>query len=310
VKGATDAEQIALKTFQPTWFVVYCFRVLGRNETVKFLEGNIYPPPTFIRLNTLRASQEEIVSKLEAEGVKLLKIKPLKHTYKVVESKQPLTSLISYREGMLYVQDKASCFVSEIANPQPHTTILDVCAAPGAKTTHLAQLMKNQGTIYSIDYSTRRIRTWKTETQRMNVTIAEPVLADARSKLPVNVDADVVVLDPPCTSTGSFGRQPSGKWRLTANSYEAMAQIQWFMINTVAENVKPQGSLIYTTDSIMVEENELIIERFLKWHPEFHLTKILPEYGLPGLRGLTRCRRFYPNLHESNSTFIAKLQKT
>ena len=309
VRGASDEERTGLRTFHPTWFVKYCFRLFGRSEAIAFLEGSIYPPPAFIRLNTLKASQEEIITKLDREGVKLEKTEQLKHAYKVTHTKQPLTKTTSYQEGLFYIQDKASCFAAEAADPKPDTTILDVCAAPGAKTTYLAQLMQNQGTIYSLDYSARRMKTWKQEFRRMGTTIAEPLIADARIPPPLNIEADVAVLDPPCTSTGVFGRQPSAKWRLTPKSLEKMAEIQWQMINNVAENLKSGGVLAYSTCSVTVEENEMIIERFLKWHPEFHLEEIKPKLGLPGLRGLTKCQRLYPHLHESNGFFIAKLLK-
>ena len=309
VKAAPDEERIALCTFHPTWFVKYCFSLFGRKEAIAFLESSIYPPPAFIRLNTLKASQEEIMAKLDAEGVKLEKTPLLKHAYKVVNAKKPLAKTASYTEGLFYVQDKASCFAAEAADPKPEMTVLDLCAAPGAKTTYLAQLMQNQGAIYSLDYSARRMKTWKQENKRMGIAIAEPVIADACTPPPLNIEADVAVLDPPCTSTGVFGRQPSAKWRLTPKSIERMAGIQWQMINNVAENVKHGGVLAYSTCSVTVEENEMIVERFLKWHPEFRLAEVNPRLDLPGLRGLTNCQRLYPHLHESNGFFIAKLQK-
>jgi 16S rRNA (cytosine967-C5)-methyltransferase len=309
VKAVSNEEKIGLCTFHPTWFVKYCFRLFGRKEAIAFLEGSIYPPPAFIRLNTLKASQEEIIMNLNGESVKLEKTEPLKHTYKVTHVKRPLTKITCYQEGLFYIQDKASCFAAEAAGPKPEMTVLDVCAAPGAKTTYLAQLMHNQGTIFSLDYSARRMRTWKLEISRMGATIAQPIIADARTSSPFTIEADVVVLDPPCTSTGVFGRQPSAKWRLAPKSIENMAEIQWQMINNFAEKVKPGGIFVYSTCSVTVEENEMIIERFLKWHPEFHLEEIKPRLGLPGLRGLTRCQRLYPHLHESNGFFIAKLKK-
>ncbi|HJW65217.1 MAG TPA: RsmB/NOP family class I SAM-dependent RNA methyltransferase [Candidatus Bathyarchaeia archaeon] len=309
VKKAADEEQVALRTFHPTWFVSYCFRLFGRQEAIDFLEGSIHPPPAFIRLNTLKASQDEILAKLGAEGVRLEKTEPLKHAYKVTHTEVPLTKTDSCDEGFFYIQDKASCFAAEVVDPKPEMAVLDVCAAPGAKTTYLAQLMQNQGTIYSLDYSPRRMRTWKQENNRMGIGIAEPIIADARTSAPLNIETDVAVLDPPCTSTGVFGRQPSAKWRLTAKSIERMADIQWQMINNVAEKVKHGGFLVYSTCSVTVEENELVIERFLKWHPEFSLTQINPKLGSPGLRGLTKCRRLYPHVHESNGFFIAKMVK-
>jgi 16S rRNA (cytosine967-C5)-methyltransferase len=306
---AGDEERIALQTFHPTWFVKYCFKLLGRSGAIAFLEGNVHPPPTCIRLNTLQASQEAILEKLAREGVELEKVELLKHAYKLVSTKQPLTRTASYQEGLFYVQDKASCYAAEVADPKPKMTILDVCAAPGAKTTYLAQLMQQQGVIYSVDYSKRRMNVWKEEVSRMGVKMAEPVIADACSSLPFAVEADIVVLDPPCTSTGAFGRLPSAKWRLTLQSIEKMAGIQWRMINNCAEKVKSGGVLTYSTCSITVEENEMIIERFLKWHPEFSLAEINPKMGLPGLRGLEKCQRLYPHIHQSNGFFIAKLQK-
>jgi 16S rRNA (cytosine967-C5)-methyltransferase len=309
LKAASDEERIGLQTFHPTWFVKYCFNLLGRSEAIAFLEGNVNPPPACVRVNTLKMSEEAILEKLAAEGVKLEKIEPLKHAYKVSSAKQPLTGTTSFQKGLFYVQDKASCFAAEVADPKPEMTVLDVCAAPGAKTTYLAQLMQNRGGICSVDYSMRRMQVWRREVTRMGVKIAEPVIADACVSLPFVLEADVVVLDPPCTSTGVFAKQPSAKWRLTPRSVEKMAEIQWRMINNCAEQVKATGVLTYSTCSITVEENEMIIERFLKWYPEFSLAEIKPKLGLPGLRGLDKCQRLYPHIHESNGFFIAKLLK-
>lgn len=309
LKAASDVEKVSLQTFHPSWFVRYCYRLFGRNEAVAFLEGSVNPPPTYIRVNTLAATEEQIAQKLEAEGVKIEKAEPLKYTYKIGEMKKPLNTLPSYKEGLFYIQDKASCFATEAADPKPGSVVFDVCAAPGAKTTYLAQLMHNEGSIGSVDFSNRRMKVWKKETARMGASIAEPVIADACATLPFNTQADLVVLDPPCTSTGVFAKQPSAKWRLRPKSIEKMAAIQWKMINSCAEKVAVGGALTYSTCSITVEENEMIIERFLKWHPEFSLVETMPKIGLPGLRGLTKCQRLYPQLHQCNGFFIAKLQK-
>ena len=309
LKAANEVERVSLQTFHPSWFVRYCFRLFGRNEAVAFLEGSVNPPPTYIRVNTLAAAEDAIVQKLETEGVKLEKAEPLKFTYKIGEMKKPLNTLPSYKEGLFYIQDKASCFAAQAADPKPGNRVLDVCAAPGAKTTYLAQLMHNEGSIASIDFSNRRMKVWKKEAARMGVKIAEPVIADACATLPFLEEANMVVLDPPCTSTGVFAKQPSAKWRLRPKSAEKMAAIQWKMINSCAEKVADGGTLTYSTCSITVEENEMIIERFLKWHPEFTLAEITPKAGLPGLRGLTKCQRLYPQLHQCNGFFIAKLQK-
>jgi len=310
LEGTSDEERIGLETFHPTWFVKYCFSLFGRSEAIKLLEANLQPPPTYIRFNTLKASQNEISEKLAEEGVKVEKVEQLKHTYKILGSRRPLTRIESFKEGLFYVQDKASCYAAEVADPKPRMKVIDVCAAPGAKTTYLAQLMQNRGFIHSIDYSKRRIAVWKDEVARMGVRNAVPIVADACNPLPFSIEADIIVLDPPCTSSGAFGRSPSAKWRLTRRSIDKMAEIQWKMINTCAENVKPGGALIYSTCSIAVEENEILIERFLKWHPKFSLAEISPKIGLSGLRGLERCQRLYPHVHHCNGFFVAKLSKT
>ncbi len=307
LKGLRDEERVGLSTYHPTWFVKYCFRLLGRKEALRFLEKATLIPPTYIRINTLKASEETSIKKMEAEGVTLEKVPQLRYAYEVVESQKALTRTKSFREGLFYIQDKASCLASEIASPQAGMTVIDVCAAPGAKTTYLAQLMEKKGVIYSIDYSRRRMRVWKRETQRMGVHIAIPVIADARNSLPLRLTADLVILDPPCTSTGTFGKMPSAKWRLTKGSIPRMASFQWEMLNQCAGHVKEGGFMVYSTCSVTVEENEMLIKKFLKWHPEFKLVDATPRIGSLGMRGQTLCQRLYPHLHECNGFFVAKL---
>ena len=308
-KDVGDEERIGLLTFHPTWFVRYCFKLFGRKEALAMLEANMETSPTYIRLNTLKADENEILERLAEDETKIERVQQLKHTYVVVSAKQPPTRTKSFRRGLFSIQDKASCFAAEAADPKPGMTLLDICAAPGAKTTYLAQLMQNRGVIYSIDYSRRRTAVWKKEVTHMDAKIAVPLIADACNPLPLRVEADIVILDPPCTSTGAFRKLPSAKWRITRRSVDKMAEIQWKMINNCAENVKSGGTLIYSTCSITVEENEMLIERFLKWHPEFSLVVITPEVGLSGLRGLEECQRLYPHIHECNGFFIAKLLK-
>jgi 16S rRNA (cytosine967-C5)-methyltransferase len=310
LEAASEEERLSLNTYHPLWFVQYCIGLFGRVEAEAFLNRSMKTPPTYVRVNTLKLPEEETLAKLQAENVKLEKAEPLDNTYKVLESKQPLNSLPSYKEGLIYIQDKASCYAAQVANSMPGSTVFDVCAAPGAKTTYLAQLMDNEGTLVSVDFSARRLQSWKKEVSRMGVTIAEPIMANATFHLPIEGEADLVVLDPPCTSTGIFAKQPSAKWRLTPKSLEKMATLQWQMINNCAEKVVAGGTLTYSTCSITLEENEMIILRFLDEHKNFALMDIEPKIGVPALKGLTQCQRLYPHLHGCNGFFIAKLKKT
>ena len=309
LEGTSETEKIALNTFHPIWFVEYCITHFGKEEATAFLHSSLNPLPTYIRINTIAAPETEILQKIEAEGIKLEKIELLKYTYKVTELKTTLNSSPSLKAGLFYVQDKASCFATQAADPKPASTVFDICAAPGAKTTFLAQLMENRGTIISMDFSAKRMHTWQRETERMAASIAEPLVADARVSVPLLGEADLLVLDPPCTSSGVFAKQPSAKWRLSPKSVQNMSEIQLQMINNCADRVKSGGTLAYSTCSITIEENEGVIDGFIKAHPEFQLVEIEPKIGLPGLKGLTQCQRLYPQVHGCNGFFIAKLKK-
>lgn len=309
LNGVNEFEKVGLQTYHPVWFVKYCFKLLGRGEALKFLDQSTKITPTYLRLNTLKARTDTILKNLEYEKVVLEKVPNLKHAYKLIETRKPLTRTQSFSKGLFYIQDKASCLAAEIADPKSGNTVLDVCAAPGSKTTYLVQLMENKGMLISIDYSKRRIQVWKKETKLMGTKNIYPIIADARSKLPLKLSADLVILDPPCTSTGTFGKTPESKWRLTKRSILGMSKIQSEMIKQCAEHVKEGGFLVYSTCSITLEENEMIIEKFLKNYPDFKLIKSKPRIGLPGLRGLTNCQRLYPHIHECNGFFVAKLRK-
>jgi len=309
VEKAHDPEKIGLQTWHPTWFVEYCFKLLGREEATKLLQANMKPPPTYIRVNTLTTTASSLHERLMKMGVELRKVEELNDVYLVARSKKPLITLAPYREGEFYIQDKSSCLAALRANPQPGELVLDVCAAPGAKTSYLAQLMGNKGAIYSVDYSKRRMDLWKREMKRMKVKIAAPIVADAYHSLPINIEANMVLLDPPCSGTGAFWKTPSAKWRISLNSLKAMSAVQWAMMESCAQHVKVSGTLLYSTCSITTEENEILVSRFLKLHPEFRLTNLAPKIGCEGLYGLTQCERLYPHLHSCSGFFTAKFHR-
>jgi 16S rRNA (cytosine967-C5)-methyltransferase len=308
--GLPDAKRISLNMSQPLWFTNYCLKLLGRVEPTRFFKSTLFNTPTYIRINSLKAPEKELLESIESEGVVLEKAENLQHAYKVVQSDLPVARTKSFKRGLFYVQDKASCLAVEVASPRAGMIVADVCASPGVKTTYLAQLMGDVGAIYSVDYSVRRMELWKQEVKRMGVTIAFPLVADAFKPLPLSDSvADLVILDPPCTSTGVFGRMPSAKWRLSERSIRHMAKIQWEMLTNCADLVRPNGLLVYLTCSITVEENEVLIERFLKLHSDWKQLEMTPRVGCPGLRGQTRSQRLYPHLHDCNGFFIAKLQR-
>jgi len=308
-ESVSDEQRIGLETFHPSWYVKYCFKIFGRREAVNLLEADVKAAPTYVRLNTLMGDEKEILEGLCGEGVCVEKVDGLRFTFEVAAGSQPVVGSSMLRDGLVFVQDKASCFAVEAGGVVPGMTVFDVCAAPGAKSAFLGQLMQNRGLILSVDYSGRRMGTWRSQVELSGVKVAEPVLADARFSLPVNLRCDLLLLDPPCTGTGTFARNPAGKWRVVPRSIDKMAEVQWRMLDNCAQYVKPGGALVYSTCSITVEENEMLIEKFLKRHPEYALMEIMPDLGLPGLRGLEKCRRLYPQVHRCNGFFIAKMRK-
>jgi 16S rRNA (cytosine967-C5)-methyltransferase len=308
IKGLSDEEAIALKTFHPVWFVKYCINLFGRDESLKLLGYNVKVPPTYIRINSLRGDKEAILKKIDEAGISVKSVES-PFAYKIIDTKVPLVKSQPYREGLFYIQDLSSCFAVEAIRPTPGSIVLDVCAAPGAKTTYLAQFMENCGEIYAIDYSIPRSNVLKGELARMGVKIANPIIADAYKPLPLKTIADTVLLDPPCSGTGVFWRSPSEKWQSDYKSILRIAKIQLALLDSCSEHVKVDGALFYTTCSITVEENELNIESFLAKNSGFKLEDVGLNVGCPGLREHKECRRFYPHIHESNGFFIAKLRR-
>jgi 16S rRNA (cytosine967-C5)-methyltransferase len=298
---------LSYRYFHPVWYIQYLQKYFNDKIVVNLIKS--FETPKYIRINTLKC-KETILETLTRIGFQFTKTPKLRNVYQITNDPGGLVHTKPYRKGELIIQDKASIMVGEIASPKSTDLVLDICAAPGVKTTHLAQLMNNRGRIISVDYSKRRLESWKTLTEKMGVLNAEPVLADATNprELP-NEMADIVILDPPCTSTGTFNESPSGKWRISKNSIYQMANLQKKLIANAASHVVNGGSLIYSTCSVTYDENEGVIIDFLNKNPTFKLTRARPRLGEPGL-GISDAQRFYPYLHESKGFFVVRLEKS
>jgi len=293
----SEVERISLETFHPVWFVEYCQKMMRANA-IKFL--SVMELPEYIRINLLKKDR------LDFDWGSFSSVKELPGIYKVDSSERSLSHTLEYKEGLFSIQDKASSIVGLVAKPEPGMTVLDVCAAPGGKTGHIAELMGNEGRIFSVDFNERRMLTWEKEMKRLGVDIASPIISDARKNLP-DVEADLVMVDPPCTGTGTFIRMPSGKWRIQRNSFKRMRAIQERILKNSAGKVVPGGSLVYSTCSITLEENEMVIKRFLDRNRDFRLVKQSPRIGVSGFEGQYMAQRLYPNLHECNGFYIVKM---
>lgn len=306
LSGLSDPERVALETHHPVWWVNYCFRIFGRGDSVALLSSR--PRPRYLRVNPLRNRGRMTLAKdLGVLAERLTRVPSAHGMYTLTGSPSAFARFFS--SGFFQMQDLASYLSIEAANPKPGEKVLDLCSAPGAKTAAIAQLMKNRGTIVSVDYSSARMKSWKREVQRLGVKIADPVICDASS--PALRDSfDLAVIDPPCTGTGVFDRNPRMKWHLTPQSVDHYATIQRHFLASVASLVGDEGRILYCTCSLTVEENEQVIASFLKSHPEFETRPILEQYGSTGLMGLADCRRFYPHRDRTAGYFIALMQRT
>jgi len=308
-EGLSRDEATALRTFHPAWYVRYCWELIGEEEAQKLLQAP--DPSTYVRINSLKGADEGILEILRRERVKLEGEAGMGQTFRVVDQLRPLNLLEAYREGLFTVQDKASVLAGLVAAPEPGMTVLDICAAPGIKTGHLAQLMEGRGRILSLDFSERRLKTWQKEMTRLGVENAVPVQGDARKPgdFP-DVEADLILVDPPCTGTGTFNRVPSGKWRLSRRSIDRMATVQRDILNNCAGKVREGGSIVYCTCSITEEENERVTWNFLRANSDYRLVEAEPRFGLPGLMGQSEAQRLYPHIHRCNGFYVARLTRS
>ncbi len=305
--GKTDEQQVAIRTHQQVWWAKYCFRLLGRSSAIDFLSSS--DRPRFVHVNPLKNNGSWTLP--EEKGLDLdhtlIKALPDYDVYRLRGSPRVLARY--FAEGLFQLQDLASFLAIMVADPRPHERVLELCAAPGSKTSTIAQRMMNLGQIVSVDLSSSRLRTWRHHIDRMGVRIAEPVLADA-SKLGIRDDFDLVVVDPPCSGTGVFDRNPRMKWYVSPRSVEKYSTIQQSFLDQAASLVGARGRIVYSTCSITTEENEGVISSFLAKHAEFETRPTLSDLGSPGRGSLTSCRRFYPHSDHTAGYFIAKMQRT
>ena len=188
-----------------------------------------------------------------------------------------------------------------------HTTVLDLGATHGVKAAYAALFLKGRGRVLSIDYPSRQMERLQAQLKRLGIQNVDFLASDLEGKLPVKGTADLIYVTPPSSGSGAFWRTAS-KWR-GSNVVKRMMERQWRLLAQCVNSLARKGCLVYSTSSILVEENELIIERFLKEHPEFVLSEFEPKMGVPGLRGQEEAVRLYPHKHNVDGIYIAKLAR-
>ena len=301
---ATDEQKIAFRTHNQVWWVKYCLRLFSRSEAIQFLS---HPTrPRFVHVNSIR-NGGKLDLPPDPNIRKRLHATAFPRIFQMTSSPSNLSEY--FARGLFQIQDLASFATIVAANPSPGENVLDVCAATGSKTCSMAQLMMNTGRILSVDISFARFRAWRNQVDRLGVKIAEPLVMDARN-MSIQDRFDLVLVDPPCTGSGIFDRNPQMKWHISPESLRLYGNIQQQILSNASMFVGPNGRLVYSTCSITLEENEQVVSDFIKSNPQFEIRPIGQDFGSPGLRGLTDARRFYPHRDSTAGYFVARLERS
>ena len=298
----------------PKWLIERWVSEFGLEWTTSFCQFSNNPALLTIRTNTLKINRHDLIQILLNDGVEAHKttISPdgiqLSNVGDFVQS-------TSYSQGLCQIQDEAAQMVAHIAGIEEKKTqlIVDVCAAPGGKTTHLAQLMGNSGCIVAIDTTTQKIKLVEENCQRLGITNVETVVASALDPviLPLT-EADVVLIDAPCSGFGTLRRHPDIRWKKKSNQISELADLQFQFLANVANQIRPSATIVYSTCTTEVEENQKVIFRFQNEYPNFSIEPV--SSFLPKENEIMQTEEGYwqtfPHLHNMDGSFAVRLRKT
>lgn len=270
-----DAERISIQTSHPLWLVKKWIDQYGKDETVKMCEINVTPPPVTARVNTNEITIEELILQLKEDGM---------DTEKGILSPDAITiaggnlaHTNAFKEGLVTVQDESSMLVGRALDIQKGQSILDSCAAPGGKTTHIAERLNGTGKVISIDLHPHKVKLIEEQVSRLKLTNVETRVCDSRklSSFFNDNSFDRILVDAPCTGFGVLRRKPDIKYSKQEKDIKNLAATQIEILQSVAPLLKDGGLLVYSTCTIDQEENVEVVERFLNDNPEFTLDPIL-----------------------------------
>lgn len=317
IKNADPILQIALRHSYPEWLVNRWVAAYGAVTAEAICAAGNEHPHSSVRVNTLRGSREDAVGLLKAAGYDAEPSVVAPAGIAITRGGN-LADTDGFREGLWSVQDESSMLVAEVVAPKAGMQVLDCCAAPGGKSTHLAELMGGKGKVWANDLHAHKRDLIVTQTERLKLRNVEAITEDAlqlseRFK-PQSMDA--VLLDAPCSGFGVIRRKPEIKWTKTAGDVSDIAAVQQRLLNAVCGLVRPGGVLVYSTCTIEKDENELQVARFLKEHPEFELDSNWPEAIVDQLRKAGAIGEHFdgqaqllPQHFESDGFYIARMVK-
>jgi 16S rRNA (cytosine967-C5)-methyltransferase len=228
------------------------------------------PAPMWLRCNTLRTDRAAYLAVCAQAGIAA---EPGEHAQSIrLMEPAAVRDLPGFEEGWFAVQDESAMWVASALAPEPGSRVLDLCAAPGGKTTHLAELMRNQGHIIACDVDDRRLDTMAELCRRLGVLIVETLrLHPERGEEPPAGPFDMILVDVPCSNTGVLGRRPEVRWRLRPDDFRRLVPLQTELLLLAGERVRPGGAVVYSTCSIEPEENRQVVQAVLQGMPDLVL---------------------------------------
>jgi len=305
---------IAARYSHPEWLVKRWVERYGVDETIQLCIANNTRAPLFVRTNILKTSRDNLLQSLQEDGAEASASRNLPESIEILNLPLPINRLTAYNQGWFQVQDESSMLASHILDPQPGETIIDACAAPGGKSTHIAELMGNKGSVLALDVDLRRLRLAVESARRLGITILEAMEVDARELS--EQKADRVLVDAPCTGLGVLRRRVEARWRRTPDELKTFPELQYELLSSAARHVKSGGVLVYCTCTIEPEENQQVVERFLRENQEFRIQNALPflpaelrERQSESLVTAEGYMQTYPHIHNMDGFFAARMTR-
>lgn len=287
-------EAIALKTFHPTWLVKLFAEEFGVEETKKICAADNIEPPLCLRVNFLRTSREKILSELKNFGAQAEE-SSLAPEGIICKSHGALGNFRPLKVGLCQVQDESSMTAAHILDPKAGEFVIDCCAAPGGKATHIAELMKNRGRVVAADIYEQKLEHIRQNSKRLGIKIIEPILLDAREVGEKFFEqADRVLVDAPCSGLGVIRRKADLRLKKNIAALDELPKLQLEILLSGGRAVKRGGILVYSACTILKRENEDVVEKFLSASGNFQLLKT---------------KNFLPHIDGTDGFFCAKLKK-
>lgn len=294
----------------PDWIVNNWLAQLGLEETEQLCEWFNQSPTIDLRVNPLRSSVDQVEKALQDGGVKVSRLPGLPQGLRLTGKVGAINALPGYEQGWWTIQDSSAQLVTYLLDPQPDTVVIDACAAPGGKTTHIAELMADRGTIWACDRTPSRLKKVKENAQRLQLKSIQILTGDSRKLSQFKETADFVLLDAPCSGLGTLHRRADIRWRQTPENIQEICQLQRELLEQVCQWVKPGGILVYATCTLYSPENEQAIADFLSRHEQWQIE--LPKPGNPAAEFITPegWIKVWPHRHQMDGFFMVRLKKT